>query len=291
MALLTLKPQKDYELIDSGDGKKLERYGDFVLSRPDPQALWKPHLPYATWNKADAVFIRKGKEVEWKKKATLPESWSIDFGQLTFEIRPTTFKHTGLFPEQLENWTWMGRKIRNALKAEDRPIKVLNLFGYTGGASLACAKSGAEVCHVDGSKMAIAWARKNQELSGLAEKPIRWILDDAMAFLKREVKRGNKYDGILLDPPAFGHGPSGEIWKIEENFDELITLCKAVLSDKPLFFLVNGYASGYSPIAYQNNLLSLVEKYGGEIEIGELSIEEAQTERLLPCGIFARWNS
>lgn len=291
MALLTLKPQKDYELIDSGDGKKLERYGDFVLSRPDPQALWKPHLPYGTWNKADAVFIRKGKEVEWKKKATLPESWNIDFGQLTFEIRPTTFKHTGLFPEQLENWTWMGRKIRNTLKTEDRPIKVLNLFGYTGGASLACAKSGAEVCHVDGSKMAIAWARKNQELSGLAEKPIRWILDDAMAFLKREVKRGNKYDGILLDPPAFGHGPSGEIWKIEENFDELITLCKAVLSDKPLFFLVNGYASGYSPIAYQNNLLPLVEKYGGEIEIGELSIEEAKTERLLPCGIFARWNS
>lgn len=291
MSLLTLKPQKDYELIDSGDGKKLERYGDFVLSRPDPQALWKPHLPYAVWNKADAVFIRRGKEVEWKKKSTLSESWNIDFGQLTFEIRPTTFKHTGLFPEQMSNWIWMGRTIRDALKKQDRPIKVLNLFGYTGGASLACAQAGAEVCHVDGSKMAISWARKNQELSGLADKPIRWILDDAVAFLKREVKRGNKYDGILLDPPAFGHGPNGEIWKIEENFDELITLCKSVLSDKPIFFLVNGYASGYSPIAYKNNLLSLVEKYDGEIEIGELAIEESKTERLLPCGIFARWSN
>ncbi len=287
MALLKLTPQKDYELIDSGDGKKLERYGDFVLFRPDPQSLWKPHLSYSEWNKADAVFIRKGKEVEWKKKQRLPESWNIDFGGLTFEIRPTTFKHTGLFPEQMQNWIWMERLVRNS----KREIKVLNLFGYTGGASLACAKAGAEVCHVDGSKMALSWARKNQELSGLAEKPIRWILDDAVAFLKREVKRGNKYDGILLDPPAFGHGPKGEVWKIEENFDELLTLCKAVLSDKPLFFLVNGYASGYSPIAYQNNLLSLVEKYGGEIEIGELSIEEAKTERLLPCGIFARWNS
>ena len=283
---LIIKPQKDYELLDSGDGKKLERYGSFVLSRPDPQALWKPSKLMSEWNTADAVFIRKGKEVEWKKKKTLLESWNIDFGGMVFEIRPTTFKHTGLFPEQLSNWMWMERTIRTA----NRPTKVLNLFGYTGGASLACAKAGAEVCHVDGSKMAIAWARKNQELSGLSEKPIRWILDDAMLFLKREVKRGNKYDGIIMDPPAFGHGPKGEIWKIEEQFNDLMETCFKVLSDKPLFFLINGYASGYSPIAYENNMFPLVKKYGGTIEIGELGIGESRTGRTLPCGIFARWN-
>lgn len=290
MANLITQPGKDYELIDSGDGKKLERYGSFVLSRPDPQALWKPRIAYSEWNKADAVFIRKGKAVEWKRKKTLPESWPISFGKLTLEIRPTTFKHTGLFPEQLSNWEWMGDRVARAAREARRPIKVLNLFGYTGGASLACAAAGAEVCHVDGSKMAIAWARKNQELSGLTDKPIRWILDDAVAFLKREVKRGNQYDGILLDPPAFGHGPKGEIWKIEEQFDELIRLCQAVLSDEPLFLLINGYASGYSPIAYKNNLLPLVSKYGGSIEIGELAIQESNSERLLPCGIFSRWS-
>ena len=285
--ILTLASQKDYTLLDSGDGKKLERYGSFVLSRPDPQALWKPHISMSEWNKADAVFIRKGKVVEWKKKKTLPETWNIDFGGMIFEIRPTTFKHTGLFPEQLSNWTWMQGKIENA----KRPIKVLNLFGYTGGASLACAKAGAEVCHVDGSKMAIAWARKNQELSGLSEKPIRWILDDVIAFLKREVKRGNKYDGIVMDPPAFGHGAKDEVWKIEDDFAILMELSFAVLSEKPLFFIVNGYASGYSPIAYQNNLLPLVEKSGGAIETGELVIAESGTARALPCGIFARWSS
>ncbi len=290
MATQIVQPQKDYELLDSGDGKKLERYGSFVLSRPDPQALWKNTIPFSEWNKADAVFIRKGKAVEWKTKKSLPKSWTIQFGTLQFEIRPTTFKHTGLFPEQLSNWQWMGEIVKGAAREARRP-KVLNLFGYTGGASLACAQAGAEVCHVDGSKMAIAWARKNQELSGLTDKPIRWILDDAIAFLKREVKRGNRYDGILLDPPAFGHGPKGEVWKIEEQFDELIKFCFAVLSDKPLFFLVNGYASGYSPIAYQNNLLPLVTKYGGSIEVGELAIKESKGERLLPCGIFARWSN
>jgi 23S rRNA (cytosine1962-C5)-methyltransferase len=177
------------------------------------------------------------------------------------------------------------------IEVRNEPTKVLNLFGYTGGASLACAKAGAEVCHVDGSKMAIAWARKNQELSGLAEKPIRWILDDAVLFLKREVKRGNKYDAIVMDPPAFGHGAKGEVWKIEENFQELMDLCFQVLSEKPLFFLINGYASGYSPIAYQNNLLPLIEKFGGKIETGELAIEESKSKRLLPCGIFARWSN
>lgn len=278
--------QKDYELLDSGNGKKLERYGQFVLSRPDPQALWSPLRHNSEWQKADATFVREGKSVKWKTSKSLPKEWSIVFGGLTLEIRPTTFKHTGLFPEHAGNWHWMSETVKKA----KRPVKVLNLFGYTGGASLACAQAGAEVTHVDGSKTAIAWARKNQELSGLSKKPIRWILDDAILFLRREAKRGNKYDGIVMDPPAFGHGPSGEIWKIEEQFVQLMDLCYSVLSDTPLFFLINGYASGYSPYAYKNAMLRLLEKFGGEIETGELQIEESGTSRVLPCGIFARWS-
>lgn len=282
--ILKTSNQKDYELLDSGSGKKLERYGDFVLSRPDPQALWQPMKEKSLWGDANAVFVRDGKKVSWHKDKKIPESWNINFGGLVFEIKPSSFKHTGLFPEQLPNWEWM----QNVLKKKSG-AKVLNLFGYTGGASLACAQAGADVTHVDGSKMAISWARKNQELSGLDDKPIRWILDDAVAFLKREIKRGNSYDAIIMDPPAFGHGPKGEVWKIEDQFSELMQLCVKVLSEKPVFFVINGYASGYSPIAYQNNLLVLCEKFGGEIETGELAIEESKTGRLLPCGIFARW--
>lgn len=279
-------PQKDYELIDSGDGKKLERYGSYVLSRPDPQALWKPTKGQEMWSEAHAVFVRDGKDASWKKTPNLPTAWEITFGGLVFEIRMSSFKHTGLFPEQLGNWEWLEKTIG---KVSDHTPKILNLFGYTGGATLACAKSGAEVCHVDGSKMAIDWARKNQKLSGLDDKPIRWILDDALVFLRREIKRGVRYDGIIMDPPAFGHGPKGEVWKIEEQFTELIDLCMQVLSEDPILFLINGYASGFSPIAYQNNLLQLTEKFGGSIEIGELAIGESGSNRLLPTGIFARW--
>lgn len=289
--ILKVPAQPDYELLDSGSGKKLERYGNFVLSRPDPQAIWLPIKSKSDWGDANAVFVRDGKKVSWHRDKTIPESWPINFGGLVFDIRPSSFKHTGLFPEQLANWEWMTHVIETVRRAKPAAPKVLNLFGYTGGASLACAKSGAEVTHVDGSKMAIAWARKNQELSGLADSPIRWILDDAVLFLKREIKRGNNYDGIVMDPPAFGHGPKGEVWKIEEQFTELMNLCCKVLSDQPIFFVINGYASGYSPIAYQNNLLPLAQKFGGSIETGELTIEESGTGRLLPCGIFARWNS
>ncbi len=285
--ILVTSNEKDYELIDSGNGKKLERYGSVIMDRPDPQAMWQPLKDRDMWNTANAVFMREGKTTKWHNDKTVPAAWPMPFAGLVFEIRPTSFKHTGLFPEHRENWKWMS----GLISKQKSPVKVLNLFGYTGGASLACAQAGAEVVHVDGSKMAIGWAKKNQELSGLNDKPIRWILDDAILFLKREIKRGNKYDGIVMDPPAFGRGPKGEVWKIEEQFDELMKLCKAVLSDKPLFFLINGYASGYSPLAYQNNLLDLVEKYGGSIETGELSIEETGTKRLLPCGIFARYNS
>lgn len=283
--ILITDHQPEYELLDSGNGQKLERYGEYILARPDPQALWEPKHGQNEWNKADATFIRDGKKTEWKKKRTLPEEWTIRFGGLSFEIVPSTFKHTGLFPEHVENWKWM----QETIKQSKRPISVLNLFGYTGGASLACAQVGANVCHVDGSKMAIEWAKKNQKLSGIEPNAIRWILDDALLFLRREIKRGNHYDAIIMDPPAFGRGPKGEVWKIEEQFEELMNLCNSVLSDKPLFFLINGYASGYSAIAYQNNLLPIKNLFSGTIEYGELAIQETATERLLPCGIFARW--
>lgn len=297
MNLITT-PEKDYALLDSGNGKKLERFGSIIMNRPDPQALWKPRLDPSAWRQANAVFSRDGKQTKWKLASDTPSSWIIDFADIKFEIRPTTFKHTGLFPEHRENWNWMREIIgksapsfRGGAEAlQGGGVKILNLFGYTGGASLACAQAGAEVVHVDGSKMAIAWAKKNQEHSGLQDKKIRWILDDALLFLKREIKRGNTYHGIVMDPPAFGRGPKGEVWKIEEQWNELLDLCFKVLDPNPLFFLINGYASGYSPLAYKNSLLELPEKYGGTIEIGELAIAEEHSDRMLPCGIFARWS-
>lgn len=287
--ILTTKKSKDYELLDSGEGEKLERFGKIVIARPDPQALWSK-LKLSEWKKADAIFSREEKG-GWKANKSVPDNWFIELCGLKFKIHLSAFKHVGLFPEQEGNWNWIRESVKflKSIKSE-RPASVLNLFGYTGGASLAAAKVGVEVCHVDGSKVAINWARDNAEASGLAEKPIRWILDDAVKFVRREIKRERKYDGIIMDPPAFGHGPGGEMWKIEENFLELLDLCFQVLSDKPIFFLINGYASGYSALAYKNNLLSLKEKFGGEIEAGELAIEESGGGRLLPCGIFARWS-
>lgn len=291
LSILSTLPSADYELLDSGDGEKLERYGKVVFRRPDPQALWKKNLSLnKDWGNAHAVFIRDGRAADWDIRPGTPEKWTINFGGLKFNIRPTAFKHTGLFPEQEGNWNWMREVIKKRLPKQPE-IHVLNLFGYTGGASLACAQAGAQVCHVDGSKVAIGWARDNAELSGLKEKPIRWILDDAVEFVKREVKRGKKYDGILMDPPAFGHGPNGEMWKVEKDFVGLVDMCSEILSDTPLFFLINGYAAGYSAIAYENNLQMLLKKYGGQTEKGELTLQESKSGRLLPCGIFARWSS
>ncbi len=291
LSVLSTLPSADYELLDSGDGEKLERYGKVVFRRPDPQALWKKNLSLnKDWGNAHAVFIRDGRAADWDIRPGTPEKWTINFGGLKFNIRPTAFKHTGLFPEQEGNWNWMREVIKKRLPKQPE-IHVLNLFGYTGGASLACAQAGAQVCHVDGSKVAIGWARDNAELSGLKEKPIRWILDDAVEFVKREVKRGKKYDGILMDPPAFGHGPNGEMWKVEKDFVGLVDLCSEILSETPLFFLINGYAAGYSAIAYENNLQMLLKKYGGQTEKGELTLQESKSGRLLPCGIFARWSS
>ncbi len=271
--ILTTESQPEYELIDSGSNYKLERYGKFVLSRPDPQALWPTDRK--NW-KSDAEF-----KDDWNKTT---EPWSIDFGGLKLQIKLSPFKHTGLFPEQIVNWQWMEKLILES----KRPIKVLNLFGYTGGASLICAKAGAEVTHVDASKSAITWANENASLSNLQDKPIRWILDDALEFVKKEIRRGNKYDAIVMDPPSFGRGAKGEVWKIEEGFLDLMDNCFKLLSDNPLFFVLNGYSAGYSAIAYEENLKPLQKKYGGSIESGELAIQDSN-KRLLPCGIVARW--
>lgn len=284
--LLITEKSKTYELIDSGFGRKLERFGDVIFSRPDPQALWSPLQNELVWKQSNATFIRKGKHTEWNIQSTVPKKWPIEFSGFTFIIRPTSFKHTGLFPEQSVNWKFIEEKI----KKSNRDISVLNLFGYTGGATLAAAQAGAQVTHVDGSKIAITWAKENAEASGLRDKPIRWITDDAIAYLKREIKRGKTYDAIVMDPPSFGHGPSGELWKIEEQFTELLELCKKVLSPEPLFVLISGYASGYSSLTYANALDSITKDFKGGIVHGELAIKEAETNRLLPSGIFVRWS-
>ncbi|MDE2079235.1 MAG: class I SAM-dependent methyltransferase [Patescibacteria group bacterium] len=279
---LTTEPADGYALLDSGNEEKLERYGEYVLARPDPEALWPKRLPESEWKKADARYERKGKGGAWHVRNELPKEWRVGFGGCAFLIRPTSFKHTGLFPEQEPNWRWVDECVR----ARAGGARVLNLFAYTGGATLAAARAGAEVVHLDASKTAVEWARANAAASGLSEKPIRWILDDALAFVKKEERRGSHYDGIIMDPPAFGHGPKDELWKIEEHFLPLMEACKKLLSESPLFFLVNGYASGYSPLMFAHNLASL----GSRIEYGELTIRESGDDgRLLPAGIFARW--
>ncbi len=291
-SILALEASPDYALIDSGDGEKLERFGKVVLSRPDPQALWAKRLSPAEWKKADGYFTREESGGKWSLKSDVLSKWDISFGGLKFWIKPTAFKHTGLFPEHATNWEWMREKVKSAKsKVQNGDIEILNLFGYTGGASLACAQAGAKVVHIDSSKAAVAWARENAELSGLKDAPIRWIVEDARLFVEREIKRGRKYHGIIMDPPAFGHGPDSELWKIEEHFLPLVENCKKLLADKPLFFVVNGYSAGYSAVAYENVLIDLKEKYGGEIEIGELTLKESQSDRLLPAGIFARWSA
>lgn len=284
--ILIVEPGSDYELLDTGLGEKLERYGAVIVRRPDPQALWPKHLSESEWKKADAHFTREDRGAGWEIKKGTPERWQITHGGLKFWIKPTSFKHTGLFPEQASNWSW----IQDSVRGGGRPVSVLNLFGYTGGATLAAAQAGADVCHVDGSKTVVSWARENAGISGVGDKPIRWILDDARGFVKRELKRGKKYDGIILDPPAFGHGAKKEVWKIEDDLLPLLKDCRGLMSEQPLFFLVNGYASGYSAIAYENNLRDLFGE-SGSVEIGELTIRESHGKRLLPAGIFARWRA
>ena len=277
---------KDYELLDTSDGERLERWGNLILVRPDPQIIWKGVASHPAWKRADGVYRRsKSGGGAWVYNK-LPESWTINYGDLRFILRPMGFKHTGLFPEQAANWDWFSSLIKGA----NRPIKVLNLFAYTGGATLAAAAAGASVVHVDAAKGIVAQAKENAALSGLSEAPIRYIVDDCKKFVEREIRRGNRYDGIIMDPPSYGRGPGGEVWKLEDSIDELISLTSQLLSDQPLFFLVNSYTTGLSPMTMSYLLaLKVQKKYGGVIESGELGLKVTKTGAYLPCGASSRW--
>lgn len=280
---------KDYEMIDTSGGEKLERWGDAVLIRPDPQVIWDGVRKSPLWNKADARYLRSNKGGgEWEYLRRLPQSWTISYKELSFHIRPTGFKHTGLFPEQAVNWDYFMKLIR----AAGRPVKVLNLFAYTGGATLACAAAGAEVCHVDASKGMVQWARDNAGLSGLADKPVRWIVDDCEKFVQREIRRGNRYDAVIMDPPSYGRGPSGEIWKLEEKIHPLVELCTGVLSDTPLFFALNSYTTGLSPSVMEYLLgITVAQKFGGQVSADEIGLPVTESGYILPCGSTALWTA
>ena len=282
------KDWKDYEIIDMASGEKLERWGQYTLIRPDPQIIWKDKSFPKKWNLANAVYKRSNKGGGcWDYKTKLPDSWQVKYKDLTFNIKPMGFKHTGLFPEQAVNWDWMINKIKNA----KRPIKVLNLFAYTGGASVACLYAGASVCHVDSSKGMVAWAKENVISSKLQDKPIRYIVDDVVKFVNREIRRGNKYDAIIMDPPSYGRGASGEVWQFENNISDLIELCSNVLTENPLFFLINSYTTGISAEVLGNLLKLNLKKYKGKISAGEIGLPMTNSELVLPCGIYGRWES
>ena len=277
---------KDYEVLDTSEGEKLERWGKYLLVRPDPQVLWKHCKKHPMLKRADAVYTRSGSGGGSWNENSLPEEWKIGYKNLTFSIRPMGFKHTGLFPEQAVNWAWYQQKIR----AANRPVKVLNLFGYTGGATLACAAAGATVCHVDASKGIVAWGKDNAVASGLTDKPIRWLVDDCAKFVAREKRRGNTYDGIIMDPPSYGRGPGGEIWKLEDCIYELISQCEEVLSDTPLFFAVNSYTTGLSPAVMEYMLkTTLVPRFGGKTSCDEIGLPVSATGGVVPCGATAIW--
>ena len=276
---------KDYEILDMANGEKLERWGNIYLIRPDPQIIWKDKSKPELWKKANAHYHRsKSGGGEWEYIKRVPESWQIKYKDLTFNLKPMGFKHTGLFPEQAVNWDFMINKIKNA----GREIKVLNLFAYTGGATVACSYAGASVCHVDSSKGMTAWAKENVQSSGLGDRPVRFIIDDVIKFVQREIRRGNKYDAIVMDPPSYGRGANGEVWNIEESLYKLVELCTEVLSDRPLFFLINSYTTGLSPTIL-SNILSLTIKAKGKISCGEIGLPMKDSKLILPCGIYGRW--
>ncbi len=279
---------KDYELIDCGGGEKLELWGKYLLVRPDPQAIWQTPRTDPRWNKPHGRYARSSTGGgAWAKKE-VPERWTVDYRELTFNIKPMNFKHTGLFPEQAANWDFCMDAIRKA----GRPISVLNLFAYTGAATVACAAAGASVCHVDAAKGMVAWAKENAQSSGVADRPIRWIVDDCAKFAQREIRRGHTYDGIIMDPPSYGRGPSGEIWKLEENLWPFVELVAQLLSEKPLFFLINSYTTGLAPSVLTYILETLItQKYGGHTESQELGLPVTNSGLALPCGATGRWVS
>lgn len=278
---------KDYEILDMANGEKLERWKNVILVRPDPQIIWKDKSFKEKWNKVNAKYIRSNTGGgRWEYNKEVPASWQIKYKNLTFNIKPMGFKHTGLFPEQAVNWDWMMEKIKNAKK----DIKVLNLFAYTGGATVACLSAGASVCHVDSSKGMVSWAKENVISSGLQDRKVRYIIDDVVKFVNREIRRGNKYDAIIMDPPSYGRGANGEVWQFEENIYNLVNLCTKVLSYNPLFFLINSYTTGISSTVLENILrINIDEKYKGTFSNGEIGLPMTNSKLILPCGIYGKW--
>ena len=277
---------KDYQVLDTSAGEKLERWGNYMLIRPDPQVIWDTPRTNRHWENKNARYIRSETGGGTWEKGSLPENWDMHYGDLTFRVKPMNFKHTGLFPEQAANWDWVMDKIRHA----GRPVRVLNLFAYTGAATVACLKAGAEVCHVDAAKGMVAWAKENAAASGVSDQPVRWIVDDCQKFVEREIRRGRKYDALIMDPPSYGRGPSGEIWKLEQNLWPFVSLCAGVLSDTPLFVLINSYTTGLSP-----SVLSYVsccvfgKRFGGHAESRELCLPVTESGLYLPCGASCRY--
>ena len=277
---------KDYEVIDTSCGEKLERWGRYILLRPDPQVIWKTEKTVPEWNRLNGHYHRSSKgggEWEFFK---LPEEWTISYRELNFRLKPFSFKHTGLFPEQAVNWDWCSERIREV----GRPVKVLNLFAYTGGATLAAASAGASVTHVDASKGMVTWAKENAAASHLENAPVRWLVDDCVKFVEREIRRGNKYDGIIMDPPSYGRGPKGEIWKIEESIYPFVELAAQLLSDDALFFLINSYTTGLQPAVLSYMLSAVIQKKrGGEVQSSEIGLPVSSNGLVLPCGATGRW--
>ena len=279
---------KDYELIDCSGGQKLERWGSQLLVRPDPQAIWDTDKTHPGWTSPSARYSRSATGGGHWEKSSVPESWRICYGELTFNVKPMNFKHTGIFPEQATNWDFAMAMIRRA----ERPVSVLNLFAYTGAATLACAKAGASVCHVDAAKGMVSWAKENATVSGLGGAPIRWIVDDCVKFVEREIRRGKRYDAIIMDPPSYGRGPSGETWKLEDSLWGFVRLCAEALSDSPLFVLINSYTTGLSPSVLTYICESVfTKKFGGHSESRELGLPVTESGLILPCGASCRWQA
>lgn len=278
---------KDYEVIDTSGGEKLERWGDYILVRPDPQVIWNTPREDSRWKQKNGHYHRSPKGGgEWEF-FHLPREWSIEYRDLTFHLKPFSFKHTGLFPEQAVNWDWFSHIIRNA----GRPLKVLNLFAYTGGATLAAARAGAFVTHVDASKGMVNWAKENAAASGLADAPIRWLVDDCIKFVEREIRRGNQYDAIIMDPPSYGRGPKGEIWKLEDSVFSFITLCTRLLGPRPLFFLINSYTTGLAPAVLTYMLSTALKDRDGHVTSQEIGLPVSSSGLILPCGASGRWEA
>ncbi len=277
---------KDYEILDMANGEKLEVWKNVCLIRPDPQIIWQDKTYPELWKTAHARYHRSNSGGGgWEMEKKIPQNWRVHYKELTFNIKPMGFKHTGLFPEQAVNWDWMIQKI----KQENRPIKVLNLFAYTGGATVACLSAGASVCHVDSSKGMTDWAKENVKSSGLSDKPVRFLIDDVVKFVQREIRRGNQYDAIIMDPPSYGRGKNGEVWQFENQIANLVELCEKVLSDNPLFFLINSYTTGISSKVLENILRLKLKRNKGKITSGEVGLPMKNSDLVLPCGIFGRW--